>query len=231
MRRKTVLSCAAIALIGAASAFAPPETAFAQTPLQLRIIGINDFHGHLEPGDNVVQVPDPRHPARTVALRSGGAAYVATRIRELRSDAPHSLVISSGDLIGASPFVSGLFYDEPTVAVMNAIGLDVNAVGNHEFDRGVAELQRIAIGGCRAESSGGRISCPGQIPFAGARFPFIAANVTDRDGKALFAPSFVREIDGVRIGIIGAVTRSTASIVKQDAVAGLRFAAEAAALN
>ena len=230
MRRKTVLSCAAIALIGAASAFAPPETAFAQAPLQLRIIGINDFHGHLEPGDNAVQVPDPRHSTRTVALRSGGAAYLATRIRELRSDAPHSLVISSGDLIGASPFVSGLFYDEPTVAVMNAIGLDVNAVGNHEFDRGVAELQRIVAGGCRAESSGGRISCPGQIPFAGVRFPFIAANVTDRDGKALFAPSFVREID-VRIGIIGAVTRSTASIVKQDGVAGLRFAAEAAALN
>jgi len=231
MRWKTVLSCSAIASIGATTAFAPQETALAQEPLQLRIIGINDFHGNLEPGDNAVQVPDPHHLTRTVVLRSGGAAYLATRIRELRSDVPHSIVISSGDLIGASPLVSGLFYDEPTVAVMNAIGLDVNAIGNHEFDRGVAELQRIAAGGCRAESRGERISCPGQIPFAGARFPFIVANVTDRDGNALFAPSVVREIDGVRIGIIGAVTRSTAGMVKADSVTGLRFAAEAAAVN
>ena len=178
-----------------------------------------------------MQVPDPRDPTRTVALRSGGAAFLATRIRALRSDAPHSIVISAGDLIGASPLVSGLFYDEPTIAVMNAIGVDVNALGNHEFDRGVAELQRIAAGGCRTESSGGRISCPGQMPFAGARFPFVAANVIDRDGKALFAPSVVREIDGVRIGIIGAVTRSTPGIVKPDGVAGLRFAAEAASVN
>ena len=233
MRWKSALARAPIALMYAAAAACGlhAATAFAQAPLQLRIIGINDFHGHLEPGDNTVQVPDPRDPTRTVALRSGGAAFLATRIRALRSDAPHSIVISAGDLIGASPLVSGLFYDEPTVAVMNAIGVDVNALGNHEFDRGVAELQRIAAGGCRAESSGGRTSCPGQMPFAGARFPFIASNVTDRDGNAPFAPFVVREIDGVRIGIIGAVTRSTPGIVKPDGVAGLRFAAEAASVN
>ena len=129
MRWKSALARAPIGLMYAAAAAAAcglhAAKAFAEAPLQLRIIGIIDFHGHLEPGDNTVQVPDPHDPTRTVALRSGGAAFLATRIRALRSDAPHSIVISAGDLIGASPLVSGLFYDEPTVAVMNAIGVDV----------------------------------------------------------------------------------------------------------
>ena len=89
----------------------------------MRIITFNDFHGHLEPGDNGVQLPDPNDPARTVSLRSGGAAYLATRIRQLRSEVGNSLVISAGDLIGASPLSSGLYFDEPTILVMNALGL------------------------------------------------------------------------------------------------------------
>src|SRR4030095_11757767 len=105
MRWKSALARAPIALIYAAAAACGlnAATAFAQAPLQLRIIGINDFHGHLEPGDNTVQVPDPRDRTRTVALRSGGAAFLATRIRALRSDAPHSIVISARGMLGASP--------------------------------------------------------------------------------------------------------------------------------
>jgi 5'-nucleotidase len=206
--------------------------ALAREPVNLRIIAFNDFHGHLEPGDNAVLVPHPDDPARRVALRSGGAAYLARRIDELRASRRNSVVVSSGDLIGASPLSSGLFHDEPTIEVMNAIGIDLNAVGNHEFDHGAAELQRIIRGGCRSDSDGVRASCASRDGnYEGARFAFIAANVHGRDGQPLFAPALVREIDGVRVGFIGAVTRSTPGIVRADGVAGLRFGAEAAAIN
>jgi 5'-nucleotidase len=204
----------------------------AQSSVTVRIIAFNDFHGHLEPGENTIHVADPDQPSKTVPLRTGGAAFLATRIRQLRADQKHSTVVSTGDLIGASPLISGLFLDEPTIEVMNAIGIDANAVGNHEFDRGAAELLRIVDGGCRTAAPADRISCAATSgSYVGARFPFIAANVLDRNGRALFAPSVVREFDGIRIGFIGAVTRSTPGIVRPDGVAGLRFGSEAEAIN
>ncbi|HUL68153.1 MAG TPA: bifunctional metallophosphatase/5'-nucleotidase [Burkholderiaceae bacterium] len=221
----TLGAIATAMLLGNPHAAAP---ALAPT-IALRIIAFNDFHGHLEPGENSLPVPYPGDVGRSSPLRSGGAAYLATLIRELRAEAPNSLTISAGDLIGASPLISGLFFDEPTIAVMNAIGLDINAVGNHEFDRGATELQRVARGGCRAPM-GGRISCPNGRAYPGAQFPILAANVT-RGAQLLLPPADVREIDGVKVGIIGAVTRSTPAIVKPDGVAGLRFAAEAASIN
>jgi 5'-nucleotidase len=140
-------------------------------------------------------------------------------------------VVSSGDLVGASPLVSGLFHDEPTIEVMNAIGLDFNTVGNHEFDRGVDELKRLARGGCREATSDHHRSCSGGT-YAGARFAFLAANVLDRStGQPIFAPTFVRDVDGVRVGFIGVVTRSTPGIVVPSGVAGVRFLAEARVLN
>ena len=168
---------------------------------------------------------------RTRPLRAGGAAHLATLIARLRAEQPRHVVVSSGDLVGASPLVSGLFHDEPTIEVMNAIGLDFNAVGNHEFDRGVDELKRLAQGGCRTITSDHHRSCSGGT-YAGARFPFLAANVIDRSaGQPIFAPTFVREVDGVRVGFIGVVTRSTPGIVIPSGVAGVRFLAEARVLN
>jgi 5'-nucleotidase len=186
---------------------------------------------HLEPGENTINVPDPADPRRRIALRSGGAAHLATLIGRLRAEQPNSVVVSSGDLIGASPLISGLFHDEPTIEVMNAIGLDLNALGNHEFDRGIAELQRIVAGGCQDSDTGHRKSCV-RGTYAGARFPFLAANVVERaTGRSAFAPSLVRTIDGVKIGFIGAVTRATPGIVVPAGVAGLRFTSEVGALN
>lgn len=216
----------AIALVLAASA------AWCQDAVEVRIIAINDFHGHLEPGDNAVQVPDPDDPARNVSLRSGGAAHLAARIRQLRAEQNHSVVVSSGDLIGASPLISGLFLDEPTIEVMNAIGLDLNAVGNHEFDRGAQELLRIVGGGCRFDAVGESVSCASRSrAYTGARFPFVAANIDDREGRPLFTPAVVRSFDGVKVGFIGAVTRTTPGIVQPAGIAGLRFTSEAQAIN
>jgi 5'-nucleotidase len=198
----------------------------------VRLIAFNDLHGHLEPGGNVLPVPDPRDPTQQSMLPTGGAAYLAGAVRRLRAEQPASVLVSSGDLIGASPLVSALFRDEPTIEVMNALGLDLNAAGNHEFDHGVAELRRQVAGGCATEPRGVASTCAGVTrTYAGARFPFVAANVEDAAGAPLFPPFVVKHVGGIRVGFIGAVTRSTPAIVMPDGIRGWRFTAEAAAIN
>ena len=221
-----LLACVACVLtinISVASAWSVP----------LRIIAINDFHGHLEPTDKTVAVPNPANPLATLPLRSGGAAFLAARINQLRAEQPRNVVVSAGDLVGASPLTSALFLDEPTIEVMNAIGLDISILGNHEFDHGVAHLLRLADGGCHAQPVANRQTCTGiDNKFSGARFKFLAANVLDRISDQPIVPAtWIKSIDGVRIGFIGAVTRSTPGIVVASGVADVRFTAEANALN
>lgn len=227
-----VRSCARLLGAGACALLIYVAPAAAQR-VPVRIIAINDFHGHLEPGDNTIAVPDPADPASTVLLRSGGAAFLATRISQLKAEQPRNVVVSAGDLVGASPLTSGLFHDEPTIEVMNAIGLDLSALGNHEFDHGVPHLLRLANGGCQPQPIANRQSCAGvDGKFAGARFAFVAANVLSRDSEQpIVAAMWIKTIDGVRIGFIGAVTRATPGIVVPSGVAGVRFVAEAKALN
>jgi 5'-nucleotidase len=199
----------------------------------VRLIAFNDLHGHLEPGDNTIAMPDPRDPAQRIALRTGGMAHLAAAARRLRAEQPASLLVSTGDLVGASPLTSALFRDEPTIEAMNALGLDLSVVGNHEFDHGVAELRRLIAGGCATGPRGVAATCAGaDRSYAGARFPFIAANVEDAaTGAPLLSPFVVRTVDGVRIGLVGAVTRSTPGIVMPDGIRGWRFTSEAQALN
>jgi 5'-nucleotidase len=226
---RLVLRCAlpAVALLAVAAA---PQ---ARDLAAVRLIAFNDLHGHLEPGDNAIAVPDPREPARTVSLRTGGIAHLATAVHRLRADSPASVLVSTGDLVGATPLVSALFRDEPTVEAMNALGLDLNAVGNHEFDHGVAELRRLIAGGCATEPRGATATCAtAGRSYEGARFANIAANVDDAaTGSPLLPPYVVMEVGGVRIGFIGAVTRSTPGIVMPEGIRGWRFGAEAPAIN
>lgn len=233
MPTRALLHAATHRLLLAAALLALALPLRAGEPIAVRLIAFNDLHGHLEPGDNAVTVTDPRDATRRIALRAGGLAHLAGAVRQLRAEQPASLVISTGDLVGASPLVSALFRDEPTIEAMNALGLDLNVVGNHEFDHGVAELRRLIAGGCAGEPRGVTSSCAGPDGrYAGARFAFIAANVEDAaTGVPLLPPSLVREIGGVRIGFVGAVTRSTPGIVMPDGIRGWRFGAEAPALN
>jgi 5'-nucleotidase len=227
-RRRTARSLL-LGLLACCLAHAAP----ADELIPVRLIAFNDLHGHLEPGENSIAIADPRDPSRTIALRAGGAAYLAGAVRNLRAEQPASVLVSSGDLVGASPLVSALFRDEPTIEAMNALGLDLNAAGNHEFDHGVAELRRLIAGGCAAEPRGAAASCAGASRnFDGARFPFIAANVEDATtGAPLLPPFLIRTVGGVRIAFIGAVTRSTPGIVMPAGIRGWRFTAEAAAVN
>jgi 5'-nucleotidase len=93
--------------------------------------------------------------------------------------------VSAGDLISGSPITSSLFLDEPTVGVMNRLGLDFNAVGNHEFDRGRKELLRMAHGGCEQNTT--RKPCALE-PYKTPAFPFLAANTITQDGTPLLPP-------------------------------------------
>ncbi len=184
--------------------------------LQLRVLGINDFHGAL-------QGPTSTFDGKPV----GGAEYVAGHARQLREAVQHSLFLSNGDLIGASGLVSALFFDEPTIEVMNAMGLDINTVGNHEFDKGKAEVLRMQSGGCHPTSG-----CLDGDGFAGASFQFLAANVIDQaTGKPLFPPYKVFDFKGNKVAVIGTVLKTTPSIVTPTGVAGLGFRDEAATIN
>jgi 5'-nucleotidase len=216
--------CAALALL-AGCASAPRE------PVTVRVIAFNDFHGNLESGSLSLPWPDPDQPGRAKRLNAGGAAFLANTVQALRQGARHSVVLHSGDMIGGTPLVSALFRHESTIDIANRLGLDIAIPGNHEFDAGKDELLRVLRGGCATvKPEEPTTSCPfGR--HEGAKFKVFAANVINADGSPLFAPSVVLERGGVRIGFIGAVTRSTPSIVVPSGVAGLRFVDEAAAIN
>ncbi|MFA9445298.1 bifunctional UDP-sugar hydrolase/5'-nucleotidase [Egicoccus sp. AB-alg6-2] len=189
-------------------------------PIEVQILALNDFHGNLEGGT-----------LNTGGTPSGGAEYLATHVAQKRATNPNTVVVSAGDLIGASPLLSALFHDEPTIEAMNAIGLDINAVGNHEFDEGAEELLRMANGGCR-EGEAGDV-CRELRTFTGADFDFLAANVRWEDtGKTVFPPYVVKDFErGAKIAFVGMTLEGTPTIVTPEGVAGLTFADEADTVN
>ncbi|MGZ5179909.1 MAG: bifunctional metallophosphatase/5'-nucleotidase [Ramlibacter sp.] len=204
----------------------------AAPPVSVQLIAFNDFHGNLEPPRVAISAPVAGTTA-TVAVPAGGAAYFASAVKQLRARNPNTVVVAAGDLVSASPLVSSLFLDEPTIAVANTVGLDFNSVGNHEFDRGAAELLRLQNGGCERNTP--REPCLVDKPFPGARFRYLAANVLRADGGTLLPATGMKEFSTpsgtVRIGFIGMTLRGTPSLVTPTGVAGLTFADEAATAN
>ncbi|HJV04297.1 MAG TPA: 5'-nucleotidase C-terminal domain-containing protein, partial [Actinomycetota bacterium] len=150
-----------------------------------------------------------------------------THVRRMEAAAEHSLLVSAGDLIGASPLLSALFHDEPTIEGMNQLGLDLNAVGNHEFDEGATELLRMQEGGCHPVDG-----CQDGDGFAGADFRFLAANVVHEDtGQTLFPPYAIRRFGGIKVGFIGMTLEGTPDIVSHSGIQGLELLDEADTAN
>lgn len=207
-----------------------PDAASSDT-LDLRIAGLNDFHGNLEPIRRPLTVQFTNGESTTVA--TGGAAWLAATVDEIRSQSPYSMAISAGDLIGGSPLVSSLFLDEPAIGVMNRIGIDFNAVGNHEFDRGAEELSRIQYGGCQQFTL--RTPCQVESPYEGADFTFLAANVVRANGRTLFpaygTKTFEVGKDTVTVAVIGLTLTETPTLVTPSGVEGLDFRDEAQTIN
>ena len=216
----------ALALAGCATPPPPPASPVAAGPVEVQILAINDFHGNLEPPKSAIDATTP--DGRAVRVPSGGAAYLATAARTLRAAHPNTVTVSAGDMIGASPLASSLFLDEPTIEVMEEVGIEFNAVGNHEFDKGSAELLRMQNGGCDKHAN--RQPCA-VAPFDGADFRFLAANVVRADGSTLFPGTAIKDFGPVQVGLIGMTLKETATLVTPAGVAGLTFADEAATAN
>jgi 5'-nucleotidase len=233
-------SIAALALGGCgttnigAPAARPPRAAPVQPAdgaVEVTLIAFNDFHGNLEPPQRPVVARGPA--GEEVRVPAGGAAHLAAAIESLRAKNPNHLVLSAGDLISASPLISSLFLDEPTIHAMNMIRLDFNAVGNHEFDRGRAELLRLDRGGCEKHTN--REPCAVDRDFRGADFGFLAANVVTEAGNTLFPAYAMRSFGSgaarVDVGIIGLTLEDTPSLVTPEGISGLTFRDEADTIN
>jgi 5'-nucleotidase len=195
-------------------------------PVLVQLIAFNDFHGNLEaPAGSNGRI----RMANGADVNAGGATYLAHHIGKLRQRNPqNTVVVSAGDLIGASPVVSGLFHDEPTIELMNTIGLDINGVGNHEFDDGRDELLRMQNGGCHPVDG-----CQIGSSFAGAKFKFLSANVfTNVAEKQTLLPAYdIREFQGVKVAFIGMTLEGTVKIVNPAGIVGLTFQDEADTVN
>lgn len=205
-------------------------------PFDVKLIGFNDYHGNL-------QSPGSFAPNLGVAAAQrvpvGGAAYIAAQVNQLKARQPQHVVVGAGDMIGATPLISSLFHDEPSVETLNRIGLEFNAVGNHEFDRGSPELLRLQRGGCKLDAQG-RVdlnSCQGAkvgtpVPFEGAKFQWLSANViVSATGKTLLPAYGVKRFRGVPVAFVGMTLKDTPAIVVPTGVAGLEFRDEAATVN
>ena len=191
----------------------------------VQLLSFNDYHGHLEATDPPLS--KTLDPSQTPV---GGAEYLATALETLRHKAPggRSLTVAAGDLIGGSTFLSGLFHDEPSVESLNAMGLDVSSVGNHEFDEGTTELLRMQDGGCHPKDG---CYFPDQ-PYAGADFQWLAANVVRKDtGTTLLPGTEVRTIGGVKVGFIGMTLEGTPTLVDPAGVASVSFKDEVETAN
>ena len=229
--------------------------------IPVQLIAMNDFHGRISlttAGDSILTTgtgPGPDGIAGNAddgTIIVGGAANVASTVASVRQafvddggDADSSVFVGAGDLISASPFNSSVFKDEPTIEILNAMGLDVSSVGNHEFDRGTDELRRISaatdglfsddveacegvtpgVDGCFEDSTGEE--------FHGTDFPYLAANVVMKDtGDPMLPPFQLFDIGGGKqMGLIGVVTDTTPTIVSPTGIADVRFIDEATAVN
>jgi 5'-nucleotidase len=225
MRNRLCQRLAALALVSAA--LTAPACAEGATPVEVRILAINDFHGNLRPPAGGIRIADPDDKTKKIVVPAGGAEHMATLLRQLRADRKNTVFVAAGDLIGASPFLSAMFHDEPTIEALSMMGLEIAAVGNHEFDEGKDELLRMQNGGCHPVDK-----CQGPHPFPGAKFHYLAASTVAKDtGKTIFPPYEIREFEGIPVAFIGLTLKGTPGIISPVSAAGLEFRDEAETVN
>ncbi|WP_385629692.1 bifunctional metallophosphatase/5'-nucleotidase [Streptomyces sp. SudanB135_2055] len=239
-RRTTRLLAAAATVVtaGALAAAALPASANAGESRRghgghgryqdVQLLSFNDLHGNLEPPTGSSgRVTEVQPDGTTKTIDAGGIEYLATHLREARKGNRYSITAAGGDMVGASPLLSGLFHDEPTIEALNKLDLDVTSVGNHEFDEGARELARLQNGGCHPTEG-----CYTDEEFEGADFPYLAANVLDeKTKKPILKPYWVWKQKGVKVGFIGVTLEGTPDIVSAEGVKGLAFKDEVETIN
>ena len=157
----------------------PPAT------VDIDLVTVNDFHGRIEQ-----------------STPSGGIAALSTAVKQIRAGNPNTIFAAAGDMIGASTFTSFIQQDVPTIEALNAAGLDVSSVGNHEFDQGFADLtDRV-------------------MPLA--LWEYLGANIYKKGTTEPALPEYwTQEFEGVTIGFVGAVTDELPSLVSPDGIADI----------
>ncbi|MFE9839895.1 bifunctional metallophosphatase/5'-nucleotidase [Streptomyces sp. NPDC005551] len=237
--RRMLAAAAGLATVGALAAALPAsagqDTATARHHhgsgryQDVQLLSFNDLHGNLEPPTGSSgRVTHLNADGTTRTIDAGGVEYLATHLRDARKGNTYSITAAAGDMVGASPLISGLFHDEPTIDALNKLDLDVTSVGNHEFDEGAAELARLQNGGCHPKDG----CYDDSQEFEGADFPYLAANVTkEKTGKPLLKPYWVWKKNGVKVGFIGVTLEGTPNIVSAEGVKGLKFGDEVETIN
>ncbi|MGX1475710.1 UNVERIFIED_CONTAM: 5'-nucleotidase [Streptomyces canus] len=238
LRRRTyrlVAAAAGLATVGALAAALPAGAHDSKhgKPLPSRyqdvqLLSFNDLHGNLEPpSGSSGRVTELQADGTTKTIDAGGVEYLATHLREARKGNGYSITAAGGDMVGASPLISGLFHDEPTIEALNKLDLDVTSVGNHEFDEGARELGRLQNGGCHPTAG-----CYNNEEFEGADFPYLAANVLDeKTGRPILKPYWVWKKKDVKVGFIGVTLEDTPGVVSAEGVKGLKFKDEVETIN
>jgi 5'-nucleotidase len=219
-RKLTLFGLVVVLALGVFAA--PAATAKKPDPpgqlVQLQLLAFNDYHGHLQADT----------PGSADGVVAGGGEYLSTKLNQLRQGNKYSLTVAAGDLIGGSPAFSGLFHDEPSVESLNAMKLDVSSVGNHEFDEGVTELLRMQNGGCHPVDG---CYFP-SAPYAGADFPWLAANVVNETtGRTPLPPYWIERFQSVKVGFIGMTLEATDTLVAPSGIQGWDFRDEAETAN
>ncbi|GHH28143.1 bifunctional metallophosphatase/5'-nucleotidase [Streptomyces lanatus] len=239
-RRRTyalIAGAATLATVGALAA-ALPATASSDKHggghhfnryQDVQLLSFNDLHGNLEPpSGSSGRVTELQADGTTKTIDAGGVEYLATHLRKAREGQKYSITAAGGDMVGASPLISGLFHDEPTIEALNKLDLDVTSVGNHEFDEGARELARLQNGGCHPTAG---CYVEGK-KFQGADFPYLAANVLDeKTGKPILKPYWVWKKKDVKVGFIGVTLEDTPGVVSAEGVKGLKFKDEVETIN
>jgi 5'-nucleotidase len=205
-----------------------------KTTSDVHVLAWNDFHGNLEPAS-----------LNIYGHFAGGAAYLSKLVKDKQAEYGHSeATVLAGDNIGASPLANALFNEEPAVIASNLMNVDFSSVGNHEFDKGAAELKRIQDGGCKpvtgcngAPYAKGNTGEATSKKYPGADYQYLSANVLDNaTGEPLFPAYGIKKLRSsdhtdVNVGFIGEVLHDTPTIVTPSGVAGLTFTDEATAAN
>jgi 5'-nucleotidase len=214
----------ALALAGCATPGSGPA---AGSPVEINLVALNDFHGNLEASKYTYQ---SAATGKSETIRAGGIDTLGAALQAGRREDKDLLFVAAGDLIGASPAMSSMWADEPSIAAMNMLGLSVSSLGNHEFDPGRKELLRQQHGGCDSPRPGK--ACQLAPTFDGAKYAYLAANVIDSaTGKTLVPAYRIEDVKGVKVGLVGAVLQDTPSVAVASSIAGLSFLGEAESIN
>jgi len=195
-RRRLALGASAVTVAALATGGLVVPAAHAATT-EVQILATNDFHGRIL--DNTTN-------------GEAGAAVLAGAVEQLRAANPNTVFAAAGDLIGASTFESFIQHDKPTIDALNAAGLDVSAVGNHELDQGYSDLVNRVMAPYD----------PATNPFGGAQWQYIAANLKMKaTGDPAVPATWIKDVGGVQVGFVGAVTEDLPTLVSPGGIADI----------